>query len=538
MLCGTGGAPRAAGPLTGTCATGGGSVAEAERAASEGEGARAGLFPSRYLGLGLLLAWNWCVHTRSAITAADVPAAADAIPSAAVSVGPDVACTAVLLAAALLCDRFDALSTRRAPAAVGTGCAVCATALRVAIANGALPAQGFGLAYAALAGVGTAVLMLCWADLYSRMAARSVFFYGAACLATSAAATALVGWLVQPVRLAAVVALPLASGVLLRLSSAYLAPAAAANAGGRAAEGGAGAGAPAGPAAGTARPGKRLRYRFPWKPVVVMAVAGFMGELVGIALFTQGAAPHVAAQGIVGAAVLAAMLVPGLKASPDALMPLSLCCLAASMAVLALAGGAGARAAALLAMAGVVLASLFTLALLAEVGRERGVPSAWLFGLALAARQLATGAGAFSNLALPGISEAADDRLRLAAIAVVGLLCVGAIGAVWLSERSFRGGWTLGAVDAETGERVVSEEEAFLGRCAALAREGGLSEREAEVMAMLARKLPYQDIAQDLVLSLNTVKSHAHHVYAKLGVRNRDELAALIERANPAGRAG
>ena len=50
-----------------------------------------------------------------------------------------------------------------------------------------------------------------------------------------------------------------------------------------------------------------------------------------------------------------------------------------------------------------------------------------------------------------------------------------------------------------------------------------LSERELEVLRLLASDLGGPDIARELVVSLNTVRSHTKSIYAKLGVNSRRE---------------
>jgi LuxR family maltose regulon positive regulatory protein len=50
-----------------------------------------------------------------------------------------------------------------------------------------------------------------------------------------------------------------------------------------------------------------------------------------------------------------------------------------------------------------------------------------------------------------------------------------------------------------------------------------LSRREEEVLALLADGLSYQEIAQCLVISLPTVKTHIAHIYDKLDAHNRDQ---------------
>lgn len=52
-----------------------------------------------------------------------------------------------------------------------------------------------------------------------------------------------------------------------------------------------------------------------------------------------------------------------------------------------------------------------------------------------------------------------------------------------------------------------------------------LSEREAEVLRLLARGLTNKDIAQALILSVRTVEAHLRSIYAKLDVSSRTEAA-------------
>jgi DNA-binding NarL/FixJ family response regulator len=57
-----------------------------------------------------------------------------------------------------------------------------------------------------------------------------------------------------------------------------------------------------------------------------------------------------------------------------------------------------------------------------------------------------------------------------------------------------------------------------------------LSVREREVLALLARGLSNKELARELSVSENTVKTHLANLYAKLGARRRTEALATARR--------
>jgi DNA-binding NarL/FixJ family response regulator len=50
-----------------------------------------------------------------------------------------------------------------------------------------------------------------------------------------------------------------------------------------------------------------------------------------------------------------------------------------------------------------------------------------------------------------------------------------------------------------------------------------LSDRENEVLQLLAKGLLYKEIANQISISIATVRQHIHHIYEKLHVQNRTE---------------
>ena len=169
---------------------------------------------------------------------------------------------------------------------------------------------------------------------------------------------------------------------------------------------------------------------------------------------------------------------------------------------------------------------------LAHAGRMSAVMAA---GLCYGSCQLGVLLG---NLLGMGAAGMADGTL----LATVGCIClVSLTGALlpWVASRTGAGrhagaqasltaeGGTLDpqATDAEKPD----EPNALDLACDAVAGEFGLSAREREVLALLARGRTQPYIREALLLSKNTVSSHVQHIYSKLGVHSKQELIDLVE---------
>jgi LuxR family maltose regulon positive regulatory protein len=59
-----------------------------------------------------------------------------------------------------------------------------------------------------------------------------------------------------------------------------------------------------------------------------------------------------------------------------------------------------------------------------------------------------------------------------------------------------------------------------------------LSQRELEVLRLVAQGYSNQEIAQELVFTVATAKKHMEHILGKLGVRNRTEAVARARELN------
>jgi LuxR family maltose regulon positive regulatory protein len=61
---------------------------------------------------------------------------------------------------------------------------------------------------------------------------------------------------------------------------------------------------------------------------------------------------------------------------------------------------------------------------------------------------------------------------------------------------------------------------------------GSLSEREIEVLGLMAAGYKYKEIAEKLVVSINTVRHHTRNVYGKLNVNNRTQAIVRAKELN------
>ncbi len=84
-------------------------------------------------------------------------------------------------------------------------------------------------------------------------------------------------------------------------------------------------------------------------------------------------------------------------------------------------------------------------------------------------------------------------------------------------------------VFADLRTKVDPEEFASIDeRCEQLATQYGLTDREVDVLKLLAKGRSKNYIAETLFISENTVRGHSRRLYTKLGVHTRDELQAML----------
>lgn len=86
------------------------------------------------------------------------------------------------------------------------------------------------------------------------------------------------------------------------------------------------------------------------------------------------------------------------------------------------------------------------------------------------------------------------------------------------------------ATTVATPEAEPNEEETLAAVCEAIARERRLTRREGEILQLLAEGMTAGDIAEELVVSTSTAKTHMRNIYLKLDIHTQSELLLIVHR--------
>lgn len=105
---------------------------------------------------------------------------------------------------------------------------------------------------------------------------------------------------------------------------------------------------------------------------------------------------------------------------------------------------------------------------------------------------------------------------------------------VLFTVRSFSFDETIRNLESGDSLDLAAHTAAWESRCDAIATSAGLTPREKEVFALLARGRNSPYIQKELVITNNTVKAHVRHIYQKLGISSHQELIDLVDQNSPA----
>lgn len=117
-----------------------------------------------------------------------------------------------------------------------------------------------------------------------------------------------------------------------------------------------------------------------------------------------------------------------------------------------------------------------------------------------------------------------------AVFCVIALFLLMLVSLLIATDEGLWGAW--GGVRPDDRERP----SAFKAACDSLARESRLTPRERDVFVLLARGRNASVVAEQLVVTKDTVKTHSRSLYHKLGVHSQQELIDRVEAEIDLGR--
>lgn len=159
--------------------------------------------------------------------------------------------------------------------------------------------------------------------------------------------------------------------------------------------------------------------------------------------------------------------------------------------------------------------------LCAYLTKTFNLPATWVVAWPTCCLMLGQLAGGTASSLLVQQADAAHWMQIMATVVSFALLMAALL---MMSNRNLTTGWGIGQPGG-----TVHPDESLNAALQALVVESGITPREADTLALLARGRNRKHISEELVVSEETVKSHASSVYHKLGVHTQQELLDLVE---------
>lgn len=355
-----------------------------------------------------------------------------------------------------------------------------------------------------LAGVGLGAFYLAWGSLFSRLTIVQVAAKIASSFSISAVLFALAVALPRPITVVVTVALPLLSGCLVSRKLCLWGP-----------------GEEEAPE--TPRQGP-----FIVDAVLSLGVLALAGSFVRALLLNaapiigEGSYPWLLLVATLGSVVV--VIVPLLsEESLDfvSAFKAAVFCLGLIFLLLPVIE-LGSMAADILGLATYVLTMILVWVVLARVTKLYQLPAFFIFGIGWASYTAGMLAGTFGGALLSSFFEITPRVLSIVTLASVCLLFV-----VYLFL------FTEKIMGRLLGEARPESRRPFREHCLSVASSFGLTERETEIMMLVAKGRSTPRIREELGLTIGTVNTHMNHLYKKLDVHDRQELIDLLEGDRP-----
>lgn len=182
--------------------------------------------------------------------------------------------------------------------------------------------------------------------------------------------------------------------------------------------------------------------------------------------------------------------------------------------------------------------------LFADVSRRRGIGTGYIYGMGVASMFLGMAAGILAGDLVHSLIE--DGTLQVTVVGMASIISLVFTGFMLLPEgalasispllsnsRKSRKDAEAAAAQPDGAPKADEVPVSLEDRCAAVARERGLTARESEILVLLAKGRTISIIARDLQIAKGTARTHAERIYRKLDVHKQQELIDMVEAAEP-----
>ncbi len=450
--------------------------------------------PFCFTGMGIFRAWTETVYANGTV---DFPAQTS---TGFGYTAFDIVAAITLIAVALLSRRIAPLYGKPWVAPLTGFCMVASTCLNFYSLYAPSCATSVGLPAVLLGGVGIAFIILLWSELFGCLNPLRVGLYYSGGIVTGSLILWLFKGLLLPWLWICTCLVPVVS--LICLQRAYrMLPA-------------------------DERPHAAWgSFSLPWKP---MAVVGLYSFAYGLCEYVFSSVLGInSGLGCVFAAVVVYVGISIMRSEfrfswvYKLACPLLILSLVPFQALLPF----GSELSGFFALGSYSLCLVVIMAILSNLTYRYGMNALWLFGIERAVRLMSVQAGIFTHAIF---SKAAPSFLLDIAMAGIVAISVIAATAFLLSERQLSSPW--GAVlKGSFGNGEMTQERNRLGtKCHELANQFSLTQREEEILLLLAQKKKPADIERELFVANSTVKTHVKHIYQKLDVHSSKELFNLL----------
>lgn len=369
-------------------------------------------------------------------------------------------------------------------------------------------AQMLALPAAIMGGAGIALLILMWSEIYSCLNPIRVALYYSASLIVAALIIYIVRGFLMPWVFAACLSMPILSLLCVLLSYRSI------------------------PVSDLPVMPTR-NFSFPWKPVLLMAIYGFAFGLREVDIYTTSFGPHSSFGTVfVAAVVFVGVLVQGRRFDFAVVYRLGLPLMVGAFLLLPYFGFFNEFVSGLCSNASYAAFSILIMLILANMSYRFGISALWLFGIERGVRALFIFFGRQVEVHRQWLDVSGIDSGLL--ITVLVILLVVALSMVLYSEKELSSRWGVNFIaghDKEANEAILKK-QAIVGRCNLLAQKHHLSQREEEVLLLLAQQKTIATIERELFIANGTAKAHVRHIYRKLDIHTREELFEMLDSEN------